>query len=182
MNTIRRIFTPGFPYHVICRGSQRTSLFPEASDFDKYLSILLEAKRKFEMKIHHYALMPNHVHLLVSPTLNNGSAFMRHLNMTYAKYSCKKREIIGHVWKNHFKNPVIQSDAYLLACGNYIEMNPVRWGLVVEPGSWKYSSFLHYAKGETNALIDDSPLYQEFGKTSEERCANYVRWIGTTRS
>ena len=172
---------PGVPYHVISRGSRRSVVFRDPSDYEMYLRTLLEAKHRFEILVHHYVLMPNHVHLIVCATSDNGSAFMRHLNLAYSKYSCKKRKKIGHVWKNRFKNILIESEAYLLACGNYIEMNPVRWGLVGGAVEWPYSSFRHYANSEADDIIDDSPLYSEFGKTAKERCAAYRKWIGTTR-
>lgn len=176
-----RIFTPGVPYHIISRGSGRSAVFRDPSDYETYLEILADAKRRFAVLIHHYVLMPNHVHLIACATLNNGSAFMRFLNLKYTKYSCKKRRKIGHIWKNRFKSIPIESDAYLLACGNYIEMNPVRGGLVGKAGEWPYSSFGHYANGKNDKTTDDSPLYPGLGKTSEERCAVYEKLIGATR-
>lgn len=181
MSKTHRIFVKGVPYHVICRGSGRSVVFRDPSDYGTYMRILFEAKRKFGVLIHHYVLMPNHVHLIACTTSDNGSAFMRFLNLSYSKYSCKKRRKIGHVWKNRFKNIPIESEPYLLACGNYIEMNPVRAGLVATADKWPYSSFGHYAEGKTDVAIDDSPLYACFGKTIIERCVAYRKWIGTTR-
>lgn len=181
MINAHRVFAPEAPYHVISRGSGRSVVFRDPSDYETYLRILLNAKRRFEVLIHHYVLMPNHTHLIVCTTSRNGSVFMRYLNLTYSRYSCKKRKKIGHVWKNRFKNIPIESEAYLLACGNYIEMNPVRGGLVSTAGEWPYSSFRHYADGKVDPIIDDSPLYMEFGKTAKERRAAYGKWIGTTR-
>ncbi|MEK7545454.1 MAG: transposase [Patescibacteria group bacterium] len=177
----RRVFAPGIPYHVISRGSGRSVVFRDPSDYETYLRILSEAKRRFKILIYHYVLMPNHVHLVLCATASNGSAFMRQLNLTYSLYSCRKRRKIGHVWKNRFKNIQIDSDAYLLACGNYIEMNPVRGRLVQSADEWPYSSFRHYATAEANPVVDGNPLYTEFGKTAKERCRRYVSWIGTTR-
>lgn len=181
MRNTRRIFVPGTPYHVISRGSGRSIVFRDDTDYLTYLRILTEAKRRYRMLIHHYVLMPNHVHLVLCATEDNGSAFMRYLNLTYALYSCRKHRKIGHVWKNRFKNIPIESDAYLLACGSYIEMNPVRGRLVDAAGDWPYSSFGHYATGTPDPVVDDSPLYVEFGKTPQTRCVMYGRWMGTTR-
>jgi putative transposase len=181
MPNTNRVFASGVPYHVISRGSGRSVVFRDPSDYEMYLRILLEAKRRFDIRVHHYVLMPNHVHIVVCAKSENGSAFMQYLNLTYSRYSCKKRRKIGHVWKNRFKNLPIESDAYLLACGNYIEMNPVRGGLVSEAGEWPYSSFRHYAGGRIDAIVDDNPLYQDFGKTTKERSSTYMKWIGTTR-
>jgi len=181
MPNAHRVFAPGVPYHIISRGSGRSVVFRDPADYETYLRILLEAKRRFEILIHHYVLMPNHVHLVLCATADNGSAFMRYLNLTYSLYSCRKRRKIGHVWKNRFKNIRIDSDAYLLACGNYIEMNPVRGRLASAADGWPYSSFRHYANDEMNPVVDDSPLYATFGRTAKERCLRYGKWIGTTR-
>lgn len=181
MSISRRVFRTGVPYHVISRGSGRATVFRDAPDYETYLRILLEAKRRFGMLVHHYVLMPNHVHLILCATQDNGSAFMRYLNLSFSTYSCRRRKKIGHVWKNRFKNIPIESDAYLLACGNYIEMNPVRGGLVAAAWDWPHSSFRHYATGMIDPIVDDDPLYADFGRTAKERSARYAKWIGSTR-
>lgn len=176
-----RIFTPGVPYHVISRGSGQSVVFRDAVDYKMYLEALTEAKRRFQMRIYHYVLMPNHVHLLLCATQENGSAFMRFLNLKYAKYACARRKKIGHIWKNRFKNIPVESDAYLLACGNYIEMNPVRAGLAACAKDWPYSSHRYYLEGISDGLTDESPLYGILGKTSTERQSAYAKLVIATR-
>jgi hypothetical protein len=80
--------------------------------------------------------------------------------MNYAKQYCQKYEFVGHVWQGRFKSMKIESDAYLLACGNYIEMNPVRAGLTDNPKDWTWSSYAYYAQGQRDDLINDDPLLE----------------------
>ena len=176
-----RTFAAGVAYHVISRWSGRAPIFRDEEDYNWYLRYLVEAKRKYEVEVFHYVLMPNHVHLLVRPSETNGSGFMQWLNSAYATYFCKKRKRIGHVWKNRFLNKPVETDAYLLSCGNYIEMNPVRAKIVAEPAAWPYSSHRYYVGAGEDPIVDPSPLYENFGRTTKERIAAYRKWMGKTR-
>ncbi len=179
---IHRQFHAQNAYHVISRGSGKQTVFKDPADYETYLRILRWAKERHDVEVFHYVLMPNHVHLLVRPRRQNGSRFMQYLNSKYAKYFCERYKKIGHVWKNRFKSLVIESDAYLMACGNYIEMNPVRAMLTKKPEQWPYSSYRHYSIGTDDGLVDGNPMYADFGKTKHERRSAYKKWIGKTRA
>ncbi len=154
-----RLIDPEGTYHVISRGNNKSLIFHGENDYKTYLDILLQAKRLFGFCLYHYALMPNHVHLLLNPTGDKLSKIMHAIQMNYARYYCKKYNFVGHVWQGRFKSIVIENDAQLLSCGNYIEMNPVRAGLVNRPEDWEWSSNRYYAQGAINSLIDPDPLF-----------------------
>lgn len=156
-------------------------VFRDDADYRIYLDLLDELVADSCVSLFHYALMPNHIHLLLRPDDDGISSFMQQLQNRYAKYHRRIRNHTGHLWQGRFKHKHIVDDVYLYAVGNYIEMNPVRAGLVVEPAHWLYSSFRHYAFGETIRLITEDPLYLGLGKSDEERQATYRRCVSKTR-
>lgn len=177
----RSFHAEGF-YHVTSRGNKHAEIFHDRLDYEEFLRGLLRHKAHFNVSIFHYCLMPNHIHILLQPHGEDGSKFMQKLKSEYAMRYCRKYGHKGHVWQGRFHNEIIASDACLLACGNYIEMNPVRAKLVDEPNQWPYSSFHHYALGKADKLIDEDPLYQMFGKDKEEKQAAYRCQLSRTRS
>jgi putative transposase len=178
----RDIVTGEFAYHLIVRGNHRARVFLCREDFDVYVSLMFEAKRRHRIAIFHYVLMPNHVHLLVHPGDGDLSRFMHHIQTQYAKYFCKKNGLVGHVWQDRFKSLLIENDAYLLACGNYIEMNPVRAKMVSRPEHWPYSSYRSYAFGDDHVLTDEDPLYSGLATDPEGRQKRYRELVRQTRA
>lgn len=156
--------------HIICRGNNRRKLFLRPRDFEIYYLILKKLKNEEKIKILHYCFMSNHVHLLVGITEESGlSRFMKRLNIKYSNYYRKKRTYVGHLWQDRFQSKVIETDEYFIQCGKYIELNPVRAGLVKFPEEYRFSSFSHYGLGLEDKLIDDDPLYIDLGRTAVER-------------
>ena len=147
-----------------------------------YRNSLLELKRLYPVLLHHYALMPNHVHLLMTPMGEGLSEFMKILQNRFAKRFCSLYAFRGHVWQGRFKQRHIKSDADLFACGNYIEMNPVRAGLCLSPDIWSYSSYRYYAFGDHDPLVDDDPFYAMMGRNLAERQRAYCELVDKTRA
>ena len=168
-------------YHVIVRGNNRMRVFHNADDYEAYSDLLLAAKSMFGVVIYHYVLMPNHAHLLVREA-ERLSAFMQWVQGTYSKRHHRLYKRVGHTWQGRYKSLPISSDAYLFACGNYIEMNPVRASLVHKPEEWKYSSYNVYAFGECDKLVTIDPFYAILGRTTEERQKSYKHHITRMRS
>ncbi len=178
----RNIIFSGGVYHVYARGNNHMQLFRDHADYQFYLSTIAELKVPSGVLLHHYSLMPNHLHFLLRVAgIEEFSKFMRVLQIRFAKHFARKYEFVGHVWEGRFKSRVIESDGDLFACGNYSEMNPVRAGLVGDPGNWPYSSYRFYAYGEPNALVDVDPLYNGLGKTAAARQVAYRNLISRTR-
>jgi len=124
--------------------------------------------------LYHYSLMPNHVHLVLETIPETILAkFMKQINLSYMYHYKRKYSYVGHLWQGRFKSLLINRDEYLIVCGKYVEINPVRANIVKDPKDYKWSSYNHYAYGEKNPLVDNDPLYESLGKNELERQASY---------
>jgi len=165
-----RFNLPGVPQHVIQRGNNREPCFYLAQDYQRYLDDLKESALKYNCRIHAYVLMTNHVHLLITPMFENGvSQMMQALGGSYVKYINSTYKDSGTLWEGSFKASLIDSDMYLLACMCYIELNPVRAGLVKHPGVYKWSSYQQNAQGPDADFIENHQIFSMLGETIKER-------------
>jgi REP element-mobilizing transposase RayT len=116
-------------------------VFRSPQDYLAFLTILANNKRKYCLKIHHFVLMPNHFHLVMS--LDDGCMLgkaMKRINLMYVQYYRRRYGGIGHFFQDRFKSHLIERGVYLERCAQYVEMNPVRAGLADEPGCYFWSS------------------------------------------
>ena len=165
-----RIEIAGVPLHVIQRGNNRTACFFGDIDRRFYLKCLGDAASRRGCAIHAYALMTNHVHLLLTPSETGAaSAMMQHLGRRYVRTVNNAHERTGTLWEGRFKSNLVDSDTYLLSCHRYIELNPVRAGMVSSPADYPWTSHPHYASGKSDRLITEHGLYLGLGTTPEER-------------
>jgi putative transposase len=169
-----RFFLPGVPVHVVQRGNNREAVFFCADDYGTYLDWLREEAAGRGCVVHAYALMTNHIHLLMTPRDRGGLSdtlqalgrrFVPRINHAYARS--------GTLWEGRFKASPVQEDAYLLACYRYIELNPVRAGMVADPGGYPWSSYRANALGQPDPLLVPHPLYLALGATDAARQAAY---------
>lgn len=171
-------------YHIISRGNARQVLFREEEDFKYFLQHMVKYKEKFRVSMFHYCLMSNHVHMLMrSDADNEGITRLMHgVQMVYARYFKMKRRKTGHVFEDRFKHFHIQSEAYLLECGRYIERNPLRAGIVKRVGEYPWSSYGYYAYKKRDNLLTENVLFQGLGVTGEDRQAAYRHYVETPRA
>lgn len=149
-----RLILPDLPVHIIHRGNNRLDCFHEDQDHLVYLSLLIQASRKAMCAVHAYCLMSNHIHLLLTaPTPEGCAAFMHGVAHRYAYYYNRKYERTGTLWEGRFRSSVVESSEYVLACYRYIELNPVRAGMVGEPGSYRWSSYSANCGATQDALV-----------------------------
>jgi len=159
-----------FPLHIMVRGNNKYPIF--ANDLDKiyYLNVLQDLNLEHEIDLYHYCLMNNHLHLLLQAQRPESfSHFMMRVNLTYFFYFNKKYGYVGHLFQNRFKSHIIDNDLYLLNCGKYIELNPVRGGIVARPEEYLFSSFRYYFLGVENPLLKPDPVYQALPGSAESR-------------
>ena len=156
-----RIAPKAFVFHVLTRGNNKQTVFKDDEDFKEYVDVLRKYKAKYKYKLYHYVLMTNHVHLVIEPTEDGGelSQIMKGINLSYAQHFKKKYEYTGHFWQDRFKSIIISKDEYLLACGSYVELNPVRAGMVKDPKDYPWSSYKTNAYGGKDNLIDRHIMY-----------------------
>ncbi len=169
-----RFFLPNVPVHMIIRGNNRQSVFIETDDYLAYQRWMKEGSDVCNCQIHAYVLMTNHVHILLSADKpSNISKFSQSLGRKYVPYFNHKYGKSGTLWEGRFKASSIDSEYYLLACYCYIEMNPVRAGMVSDSKDYLWSSHLANAYGARDELLSAHSLYLRLGATKKARQMNY---------
>lgn len=169
-----RITLANVPLHLIQRGNNRQACFFADEDYRVYLDHLADSARKFNCAIHAYVLMTNHVHLLLTPGSDDSAGLMmKNLGQRYVQYVNRTYRRSGTLWEGRFRSCLAQDDAYLLACQRYIELNPVRAGMVPHPAEYRWSSYRANAQGEEDAILTHHPLYLALGTDPDERRASY---------
>jgi putative transposase len=162
--------------HIIQRGINREACFFSETDFRVYLSLLRELAPRYDCAVHAYVLMTNHVHLLVTPAkADSASLVMKHLGQQFVQYVNRSKDRTGSLWEGRFRSSIVDSDRYLLRCHQYVEMNPVRAGMVSRPGDYPWSSHRTNACGAPSDLISMHPQLERMGATADERCSAYLR-------
>ena len=169
-----RLALPGIPWHIIQRGNNRSECFFADEDYRRYLGILHEQALTHDCAVHAYVLMTNHVHLLLTPGREDSAALMmKHLGQRYVQYINRKYRRSGTLWEGRFKSCLAQDEAYILTCCRYIELNPVRAGMVTGPGDYRWSSYGANGLGRSDPLVSPHEHYLRLGRTEEERLSAY---------
>ena len=178
MPRIFRILPEEGVIHILTRGNNRQQIFEDDADYKTYLNFLKIYKQENKLLVYHYCIMPNHVHLIAELTpKSNLAKFMKQINLAYLYHYKKKYNYYGHLWQGRYKSLLISKDEYLIVCGRYIELNPVKARLVNNPEEYKWSSYNVYAHDVRDGVIDYNPIYLEWGKTKEQRQKNYRKDI-----
>jgi len=174
MACLPRFVIQGQPQHVIQRGNNRDVIFVADEDYQYYLQTLGDACKKHDCDLHAYVLMTNHVHLLITPHTENGiSKVMQSIGRYYVQYFNFQYQRTGTLWEGRYKATLLDSDGYLLICSRYIELNPVRAGMVKDPAEYPWSSYRFNALGEENDLITPHVSYQALGMDNAGCRFNY---------
>ncbi|WP_171161516.1 transposase [Usitatibacter palustris] len=180
MARLPRLFIDGVPSHVIVRGNNRQAIVVSEGDRIFLHRCLAEMARDGCVAIHAYVLMTNHFHLLA--TGNSAGAIprmMQRLGRRYVGYFNHLHKRTGTLWQGRYKANLVESERYLLTCQRYIELNPVRAGMVRHPGEHRWSSHLHNACGVADDLVTPHPLYGELASDDVSRAAVYQDLFGT---
>ncbi len=169
-----RIHLPDMPLHIVQRGHNRDACFFGDDDYHSYRHWLGEALLQTGCKLHAYVLMTNHVHLLLTPpdpqavsrlVISLGRRYVQYINRTYRR--------TGTLWDSRYKSSLVQADAYLLLCQRYIELNPVRAGMVDDPAHYRWSSYRDNGLGQIDALLTAHPIFLELGQDDAARRSAY---------
>lgn len=165
-------------YHVMTRGNNRHRVFRCDSDYQYFLELIGKYKLEHPFALYHYSLMPNHTHMLLkTDKASDFSTFMKRLNLAYFHYYRQKYDWVGHFWQDRFKSQPVGKDEYFIQCGKYIELNPVRKGLVENPEDFPYSSYRFYVKGEKNSLLTTDLFYESLGSNAAARQRAYKELV-----
>lgn len=162
------------PLHIVQRGNNRNPCFFCRGDYQVYLAMMKDALKEFECVVHAYTLMPNHVHLLASP--KNASApagLMKRLGQRYVQYINRRYNRVGTLWQGRYHSSLVDTDSYFLACQRYIELNPVRAGIVGHPVDYEWSSYRVHAHGQACEIVVPHELYISIGENGRTREEGY---------
>jgi putative transposase len=164
--------------HIVQRGNNRQAVFFDEADYITYLDTLFESAARYDVSIHAWVCMTNHVHLLVTPWVEgSASRMMQRLGSSYASGINVIYNRSGSLWEGRFKSSLVDSRRYVLACYRYIELNPVRAGMVRHPSGYFWSSY------RQNAIsLDDYPIHPHaewlsLGTNANDRRARYQRLV-----
>lgn len=174
MARLPRLTVPDFPHHVIQRGNDRQPIVRDGADHARLLGLLGDYAVREKVAIHAYVLMSNHFHLLATPcTLTGLPRMMQGLGRSYVQYFNRRYQRTGTLWEGRYRATPVQSERYCLACMAYIDLNPVRAGMVRRPEEYPWSSHAHYRGMRVDRLLTAPPVYWQLGNTPFEREARY---------
>ncbi len=170
-----RLILPNEPHLIIQRGNDNQVIFRDDEDHRRFLEWLRESARFYRVAIHAYVLMPNHLHVLATPSDEEGlAAMMQKVGRLYVPWFNNKHGRSGTLFQGRFRTSVIDPDAYFLACIRYIELNPLRNQLAFDPLDYPWSSYAHHAGVRPDPLITDHAKYWELGNTPFQREAAFI--------
>ena len=163
-----RMFSAGVPCHVIQRGNNRSACFFETENNLFYLECLAQSCKRYKVDLHAYVLMTNHIHLLMTPSDEQGiSAVMQSVGRRYVQYINKALCCSGTLFEGRFKASLIQADSYFISCMRYIELNPVRANMVTSPEDYLWSSYHVNVGLKPRKLLSPHLSYLALGKDME---------------
>ncbi|MBM4314234.1 MAG: transposase [Deltaproteobacteria bacterium] len=179
MSRKSRIVISSYPHHIIQRGHNRQPVFASDDDYLYYLDNLREWKEKLGCRIYTYCLMINHVHLIVDPgnEAEHLAQLMKRVGGRQTRYVNKMERRTGCLWEGRYKSSPISTDEYLLACCRYVELNPVRAGIVVDPADYRWSSYGIKVGKEKRKWLDLDPCYMGLADNEKDRSETYAAWV-----
>jgi putative transposase len=150
----QRLVVPEVPLHIIQRGNDRMACFRQERDYLVYLALLQQASEGFGCAVHAYCLMTNHIHLLLTAGSSDACAALMHgLAHRYAQYFNREHKRTGTLWDGRYRSCLVESSSYILACYRYIELNPVRAGMVSHPKAYRWSSYAANSGARTDRVV-----------------------------
>lgn len=180
MARLPRIVVPNQALHIMHRGNNRQDIFVSEEDLTRIKEDIGHSLLKSGCSLHAYVIMTNHLHLLVTPKDKEQlTVFMQSMANRYVRYFNAKNKRTGTIWEGRFKSCLVDSEHYLFALYKYIEMNPIKAGMVKELADYKWSSYGHNALGQADKLISEHLLYKALGEDFQQRYKNYQKMFDT---
>ncbi len=158
MTRLARIVAPGLPHHVTQRGNRREAIFFEDGDHEIYRDLLAEQAAKAGVEVWAYCLMPNHVHLILTPRGPDGLGLaVGETHRRYTNFINARGRWTGHLFQSRFSS-VAMDEAHLMAAVRYVSLNPVRAHLVARAEDWPWSSVRAHLAGADDELVSVRPV------------------------
>ena len=174
MVRLPRYALPGQPQHVIQRGNNRSTVFRDSRDFQRFQRDLVDVCARHACDVHAYVLMTNHFHLLMTARGAGGvGRAMQSLGRRYVGYFNRRHGRSGTLWEGRYRSVPIDSERYLFTCYRYIEQNPVRAGIANHPAKYRWSSFHANALGRMDPIVTPHQRYLALGNDELDRLGIY---------
>jgi putative transposase len=165
-----RTYIAGASWHLTQRGVNRSLTFKGSADYRVFLTIMRLESQRTGVRIHAYALMGNHVHLLATPLSDTSfPTLMQGIGRRYVQFFNRCHDRSGALWESRYRTALVHDERYWLTCMRYVELNPVRAGIVADPNEYRWSSYAHHAHGGSDGLITEHPVYLALGASAEAR-------------
>jgi putative transposase len=162
MARLARVVISGIPHHVTQRGNGRARTFFCDADYALYRDLLAEHCAAASVEVWAWCLMPNHVHLILTPSDRDGlRRALAAIHRRYAGEIHRRLQITGHFWQGRF-GAVAMDEAHLAAALRYVSLNPVRAGLVARAADWRWSSARAHTTGEDDGVTARGPVSERF--------------------
>jgi len=173
------IHFPGALYHITARGNNKQDIFHNEKDFSRYFSNIKRYKKEAPFYLYAFALMPNHVHLLIEVIDSPISKIMQKLQTAYTMYINKKYQRVGHVFQGRYFHLLVDQESHLLELMRYIHLNPVRAGLAQNPRNYVWSSHNTYlgVDSKTENIIDKEKVLPYFSSDQKKSIKNYEDFV-----
>lgn len=169
----KREYLPDHAYHIYQRGNNREPCFMDQHDYQRYLTLWEAASKRHAVAVHAYCLMTNHIHFLTTPSSREGlSRTLRDVGSNYATAINRKYKRTGTLWEGRHRSSLVHTERYFLTCMRYVELNPVRAGMVARPDEYRWSSFAANAWGE-ESWVTPHGEYLRLGESRPNRMAEY---------
>ncbi|WP_051084230.1 transposase [Rudaea cellulosilytica] len=173
-----RLVIAGIPLHITQRGVNRAATFIDDEDCELYRELLAESAANYAISVHAYALMSNHVHLLVTPIrAGDLAAAMRLLNQRYVLAFNRRHHRTGTLWESRFRSCLVDTERYLLTVYRYIDLNPVRAAMVDAPERYIWSSARTNLGLASDPCVIPHPVYTALGTDENARIEAYGKWL-----
>ena len=173
-----RLTVAGYPHHVIQRGNDRKAIVQDDADRARLLALWQEQAVLFKVAIHAYVVMDNHFHLLLTPETDDGlPRMMQAVGRAYVRYFNMRHQRTGTLWEGRYRSNLIESERYLLACMVYIDLNPVRAGMVAHAADFPWSSHRHCIGQVSDKMVTPHALFWGLGNTPFAREAAYAELV-----
>ena len=175
-----RLALPGYPHHVIQRGNNRQPIVLDETDRKMLHSLWLEESQRQKVAVNAYVLLDNHFHMLLTPPSDEAmSLMMQSVGRTYVRYFNNRHKRSGTLWEGRYKSSLLDSEAYLLTCMAYIDLNPVRAGVAESADAFNWSSYKHLIGQKIDKLVTPHALYWGLGNTPFAREAAYAELVAS---
>lgn len=174
MARLPRYFIKNVPQHIILRGNNRGPIFANDEDCQFFKEVLQDAAKRNGLAVHAYVFMTNHIHLLATPATEESIPnALQSLGRRYVQYFNFRYERTGTLWEGRYRATIVKAETYLFECMRYIELNPVRPGMVRHPSAHAWSSYGVNAGLTAGALVKPHRLYRALGASEEARARAY---------